>query len=259
MRRLPGAVRFLLLFLLLSFSSAALLQAQQPRITIHPTSVGQTPQPEEFGVQDQSVYNLNPSDFFAEIPDSRQMLWDFFVAPATTVSSVDLTAPVHIPSGVLLTSLTVYYRDNDPLTDPTDAYFLIGSDTGGAGAYGVTFPTGAPGDTSATMNFPTNVPPVNNGSYHYGFRITLHRSNTTDDQEIYRVAIRYKRQVSPAPATATFNDVPTTHLFYQYIEALAAAGVTAGCGGGNFCPDAPLTRGQMAVFLSKALGLHWPN
>ena len=28
---------------------------------------------------------------------------------------------------------------------------------------------------------------------------------------------------------------------------------------GNYCPDAPLTRGQMAVFLSKALGLHWPE
>jgi hypothetical protein len=32
---------------------------------------------------------------------------------------------------------------------------------------------------------------------------------------------------------------------------------TAGCGGGNYCPDAPLTRGQMAAFLSKALGLHF--
>ena len=24
-------------------------------------------------------------------------------------------------------------------------------------------------------------------------------------------------------------------------------------------PDAPLTRGQMAVFLAAAFGLHWPN
>ena len=29
------------------------------------------------------------------------------------------------------------------------------------------------------------------------------------------------------------------------------------CGGGNFCPDAPLTSGQMAVFLSLGLGLHF--
>jgi hypothetical protein len=52
--------------------------------------------------------------------------------------------------------------------------------------------------------------------------------------------------------------VPTNHPFFQFVEALAASGITAGCGNGNFCPDAPLTRGQIAVFLSKALGLHWP-
>ena len=61
------------------------------------------------------------------------------------------------------------------------------------------------------------------------------------------------------PATPTFTDVSPSHLFYRYIEALAAAGVTAGCGGGNYCPDAAVTRGQMAVFMARALGLFWPN
>ncbi|MGH9380129.1 MAG: hypothetical protein ACRD2Z_05905 [Thermoanaerobaculia bacterium] len=31
-----------------------------------------------------------------------------------------------------------------------------------------------------------------------------------------------------------------------------------GCCGGNYCPNALVTRGQMAAFLAKALGLHWP-
>jgi hypothetical protein len=57
---------------------------------------------------------------------------------------------------------------------------------------------------------------------------------------------------------ATFSDVPTGHWAFQYVEALVASGVTAGCGGSNYCPDATLTRAQMAVFLSKALGLHYP-
>lgn len=39
------------------------------------------------------------------------------------------------------------------------------------------------------------------------------------------------------------------------IIKLAATGITGGCGDGRFCPDAPLTRAQMAVFLSRALGL----
>jgi hypothetical protein len=44
----------------------------------------------------------------------------------------------------------------------------------------------------------------------------------------------------------------------QYVEALAAAGISAGCGGGKYCPDDPVTRGQLAVFLARALGLHFP-
>lgn len=58
--------------------------------------------------------------------------------------------------------------------------------------------------------------------------------------------------------TATFNDVTTSHPFFQFVEALMKAGVTGGCGAGNFCPNASLTRGQMAVFLARALGLQWP-
>ena len=72
------------------------------------------------------------------------------------------------------------------------------------------------------------------------------------------VKIIWRRQVSPPPATPTFGDVPPGDAAYPFIEALAASGITAGCAGGNYCPDANLTRRQMAVFLSKALGLHWP-
>jgi hypothetical protein len=71
--------------------------------------------------------------------------------------------------------------------------------------------------------------------------------------------IRYRLQVSPPPGTATFGDVPTNHPQFQFIEALVASQITVGCGAGNSCPDAGLTRGQMAVFLAKALGLHFPD
>ena len=73
------------------------------------------------------------------------------------------------------------------------------------------------------------------------------------------VEVWWRRSVSPAPAVATFNDVSVSDPGFQYIEALAASGITAGCAGGNYCPDNPLTRRQMAVFLAKALGLHWPG
>ncbi len=72
------------------------------------------------------------------------------------------------------------------------------------------------------------------------------------------MVVGYQLQVSPAPGTATCGDVLTSHPFFQFVQALAASGITGGCGGGNFCPDNFVTRGQMAVFLSKALGLQWP-
>ena len=41
----------------------------------------------------------------------------------------------------------------------------------------------------------------------------------------------------------------------RWIEELARRGVVGGCGGGNYCPANPVTRGQMAVFISATFGL----
>jgi hypothetical protein len=56
--------------------------------------------------------------------------------------------------------------------------------------------------------------------------------------------------------TATFADVPTTYWAWQYIESIYAAGITGGCGTSPliYCPEAPVTRAQMAVFLLR--GIH---
>ena len=40
--------------------------------------------------------------------------------------------------------------------------------------------------------------------------------------------------------------------FYKFIETVFHKGVTAGCGPGIYCPDNPVTRAQMAVFLLKS-------
>jgi len=59
----------------------------------------------------------------------------------------------------------------------------------------------------------------------------------------------------PACTTPIFNDVPAADPFCRWIEELARRGVTAGCGGGSYCPTSPNTRGQMAVFLSTAFAM----
>ncbi len=55
----------------------------------------------------------------------------------------------------------------------------------------------------------------------------------------------------PPACGGTFPDVACPSLFADWIERLASEGVTAGCGGGLYCPDSSVTRRQMAVFLLK--------
>jgi hypothetical protein len=59
----------------------------------------------------------------------------------------------------------------------------------------------------------------------------------------------------PACTTPMFADVPATSGFCRWIEELARRGVVTGCGGGNYCPAAPVTREQMGVFISATFGL----
>jgi len=57
---------------------------------------------------------------------------------------------------------------------------------------------------------------------------------------------------------ADFLDVPQDDPFHDSIEALVRSGITAGCGAGNFCPTATVTRAQASVFLLRAEhGKNW--
>jgi hypothetical protein len=97
---------------------------------------------------------------------------------------------------------------------------------------------------------------VDNGANTYVIQANL-PAGSPSSLALIGLRVFYRLQVSPAPAVATFSDVPTSHPFFPFVEALAGSGITVGCGVGIFCPDAPLTRGQMAVFLSRGLGLHF--
>jgi hypothetical protein len=53
-------------------------------------------------------------------------------------------------------------------------------------------------------------------------------------------------------AFATFTDVPPSNPFYDDINAIQGAGITSGCGGGNFCPTDNITRQAEAAFVHRA-------
>ena len=63
---------------------------------------------------------------------------------------------------------------------------------------------------------------------------------------------------APPPAcTGVFADVPCSSPYADYIEGIYVAGITVGCGGGNYCPNQSISNAQMAVFLVKAFDLSY--
>lgn len=60
----------------------------------------------------------------------------------------------------------------------------------------------------------------------------------------------------PAIGSGTgFSDVPDTHWAAAWIKQLAAEGITSGCSASNYCPEASVSRDQMAIFLVRTFNL----
>lgn len=102
---------------------------------------------------------------------------------------------------------------------------------------------------------------IKNQDYWYQAICFLGNGDHRNRLRLYALKIYYRLQVNTNLPTA-FGDID--HLpdrFQEAINALSASGVTNGCNppaGDEFCPDAPITRGQMAVFLAEALNMYWP-
>jgi S-layer family protein len=222
-------------------------------------------QPKDFGIQDEGITVI---DFTAFLPNSSTIEYaSNFRERWTTAGGTSLIAPVTgIPDGATLTQIVFYFRDDSFFNfEGSFRRWWVDSSTGANADFD--FPVtltsdGSPGETS--LSTAVNIPI----RYRYdidgdgiqevvSYQISVLTIGADGDIAIRGARLTWRRNVSPAPANATFNDVPTSDGGFQFIEALVASGITAGCGGGNYCPDAPLTRRQMAVFLAKALGLHW--
>ena len=59
--------------------------------------------------------------------------------------------------------------------------------------------------------------------------------------------------VPSGPATASFPDVPTDYWAFKYIEAARANNVVTGYPDGTYLPGVTVDRGQMAVFVARAI------
>jgi len=244
-----------LAFASLTGTSAALAQTASA-----PAADAPSPGP-AFGTASLSSVTLGP---YAFSPVRNDVQWDtsfidnnVFVFH-TGISSLRETT-FEVPNGALIEQVGIRFCDSSDTAQFTSTLRIEDSSGGPAGFIPLVASTMAetPGCVYRTATLAPSIQ-VDNAAKVYSLELIL---DTTAGSNIAfgHARILYRLQVSPAPQTATFGDVPVDHQFFRFVEALAAAGITGGCGGGNFCPNNPVTRGQMAAFLSIALGLHFPG
>ena len=80
-------------------------------------------------------------------------------------------------------------------------------------------------------------------------------SVTRGQMAVFLLRAHYGSGYTPPPAVGVFSDVDLANPFAPWIEKLAADGITGGCGNGKYCPNAAVTRAQMAVFLVRTFDL----
>ena len=198
---------------------------------------------------------------------SAGYLYDDGASPDPTY----FVAPLTLPAGAEITRLCLYAYDANPSLNAFLSVSIVAVKlTPGGATHDVVY---IPNTTVATT-FDIGYGVVCTDPFSYVYRDTGDVDGDGFEEHVAHqleldfnpgselmfggVRIFWRRQMSAPPATATFADVPTTHPFFRSIEALAASGITSGCGPGHFCPNQNVTRGEMAAFLSRALGLYWP-
>ncbi|HKD18574.1 MAG TPA: S-layer homology domain-containing protein [Thermoanaerobaculia bacterium] len=213
--------------------------------------------PKEFGIQDDTVTLIPATAFIAVDANSLEVptvMTTGVNRSAQAGIKVEYYAALDIPAGAVI--------DFIGLDDATDTDGIIGV---------ALYQRVADGSMNLITAFSVPAHPTYfqvDGLGPLSIPYSGHESewviNVEQDESLTLewfawVEVHWHRTVSLPPPTPTFNDVPNSDPAYQYVEALVASGVTGGCGGGNYCPDNPVTRRQMAVFFAKALGLHYPN
>jgi hypothetical protein len=233
--------------------------AQSPPVS--PSLVTTRVNPAEFGIRDETITAITASSFTAistsgtgldvGTPVDLQTFGRYCID--CEAEGLIYFATVSVPAGAVIDFIGVNNKTDADLMFQV-ALFERNRLGHVGGLVGFAIPAH---DWDTDYDGPLNVSVPNNLDHQYV--LTVEQAPSSRPQYFGGAEVWWHRTVSAAPAVATFGDVPTSHVFFQFIEALAASGISGGCGGGNFCPDAPVTRGQMAVLLSKALGLHFPD
>ncbi len=197
---------------------------------------------------------------------------------ATAPAAPTITAPVSVTVGSTGNIASV------PNTAGSAYNWTLsgGTITGGQGTSQITFDAGPPGTTMiasvtetaagctsavASLTIQVDFLDVPPGDPFHDFVISVARAGITAgcgggnycrnnpvtraQMAVFLLKAEHGSSYSPPPCDGDFPDVTCPSTFANWIEQLFAEGITGGCGGGNYCPDDPVTRQQMAVFLLK--------
>ena len=255
-RRIPR--RTAVLAACLALAAALASAADNPGVGAAAEAPIGAPRSDTYGTATTTNYVLQSFAFEPAAGDGASTSSNSF-GSRYCLTSCTLEAPVMLPAGARIEAIELEACDTNA-TAKVDANLI---DLGALESSAPTLASVTTGiaETPGCSFFLAPVPgghTVDNLNNTYLAQVAL--IGGTSATRFQAVRIIYRLQVSPAPVVATFpNDVPTTHPFFRFVEALGRAGISGGCAPGSFCPDAPVTRGQMAVFLATALGLHFPN
>jgi S-layer homology domain len=178
------------------------------------------------------------------------------VLRTATGSFVDFAASLNLPNGALIEYLELDECDGTGGSGYVQGALVQSDYIGNSDATGFLASDGT-GCRFLSEDVTSKGFVVDNYHKHYWLVATV-SSSPDGPTGLAGIVVGYQLQVSPAPGSATFGDVPTNYIYFRAIEALAASKITSGCGGGNFCPNQAVTRGELAKFLANALGLFWP-
>ena len=250
----PLAAALLTVGLLVRDSAAGQTSEQSQRL----------PSPRDYGVGNANILQI-PASAFA--PTSSGVGWNFdavsgdlWASSNSSGANVVFWAPVTLPTGSVISYVDLYSYDNNATYDLfVNLVAYSGYSTPTSATIGSCQTSGAPGHAynySVPFSYTVNNDVRYGGGAQLAVLVTIPLLGVDSNLRFKAVDIWWTRQISPAPATATFADVPTTHPFFRVIEALAASGITTGCGGNNFCPNGTVTRQEVAKFIVRALGLY---
>lgn len=84
---------------------------------------------------------------------------------------------------------------------------------------------------------------------------------TREEMAVLLVRAVLNGQEPPAVSRVTFNDVPASRWSHKWVEDIFVRGITTGCTitPRNFCPDNPVTRAELAVFILRVLNITAPQ